>query len=66
MTTLFRTIPASTTTQSAPEGGLSLTELLAALPTDPASIFALLLFAGSVALVIWFGRPRGGKGGKPA
>ena len=36
------------------------------LPTDPASIFVLLLFVVSVALVLWFGgRPRG-KGGKPA
>ena len=36
------------------------------LPTDPASIFVLLLFVVSVVLVLWFGgRPRG-KGGKPA
>jgi hypothetical protein len=50
----------------AADDGLSLGEILSDLPTDPASIFTLLLAIGSVALVLWFGRPKGGKGGKPA
>jgi hypothetical protein len=54
------------TAAQAADDGLSLGEILSDLPTDPASIFTLLLAIGSVALVLWFGRPKGGKGGKPA
>jgi ABC-type Mn2+/Zn2+ transport system permease subunit len=36
------------------------------LPTDPASIFVILLMVVAFVLVLWYGRPRGGKGGKPA
>ena len=50
----------------AADDGLSFGEILADLPTDPASIFTLALLIGSLALVLWFGRPRGGKGGRPA
>lgn len=62
MTTI---ISLATVAQAAPDG-LTLAELLSDLPLDPASIFTIALLAGSVALVLWFGRPRGGKGSKPA
>ena len=52
--------------QSSADDGLSLRDVVAALPTDPASLFTLVLLVVSVALVIWFGRSKGGKGGKPA
>jgi hypothetical protein len=54
------------TAQTASDEGLSFTEVLSNLPTDPASIFAILLVVVSFALVLWFGRPKGGKGGKAA
>ena len=50
----------------ASDEGLTFGDLIAAIPTDPASVFTLLLLLGSVALVLWYGRPRGGKGGRPA
>jgi hypothetical protein len=50
--------------QTTPDEGLTFSEVLSELPTDPASIFTILLLAGSFALVLWFGRPKGGKGGK--
>lgn len=40
------------------EGGLTWSRFLHSLPTDPASIFVLLLLAGSLALVVWAGRPK--------
>jgi hypothetical protein len=51
--------------QTASDDGLTLRNILGALPTDPASIFVILLLAGSLALVLWAGRPKG-KGGRPA
>jgi hypothetical protein len=55
----------ASTAQTTPDEGLTFTEILSDLPTDPASIITILLLLGSVALVLWFGRPKGGKGGKP-
>lgn len=49
--------------QSADEGLLD--GILESAPTDPASIFALLLIVGVAGAVIWFGRPRGGGGNQP-
>ncbi|MEX2465559.1 MAG: hypothetical protein WD995_01530 [Gemmatimonadota bacterium] len=40
--------------------GFSLGDVLASLPTDPASLFALLLIVGVAGAVMWFGRPKGG------
>jgi len=45
---------------------LGLAEILYELPVDPASIFTIAIVLVSVALVVWFGRPRGGKGGRSA
>lgn len=50
--------------QTTPDEGLTFSEVLSELPTDPASIFTIVLVAGSIALVLWFGRPKGGKSGK--
>lgn len=50
----------------APNGGFSFRKVLSELPTDPASLFTILLMLGSIGLVVWFGRPKGGSGGKPA
>jgi hypothetical protein len=40
--------------------------ILSMLPTDPASIFVIVLMVVSFAAVLWFGRSRGGKDDKPA
>jgi len=45
--------------------GLTADEIVRGLPTDPASIFALLLIVACAGAVLWFGRPKGG-GDKPA
>jgi len=52
--------------QTTPDEGLTFSAILSELPTDPATIFTILLLVGSIALVLWFGRPKGGKGGKAA
>ncbi len=52
--------------QSSRNDGLTFGEILADLPADPASIFVIALFLGSITLVLWAGRPRGGRGGHPA
>jgi hypothetical protein len=44
--------------------GLTFSELIDSLPTDPASIFVLVVTGFAVAVVFWTGRPRG-KGGGP-
>jgi len=36
--------------------------ILQSLPSDPASIFALLLVLVVAGAVLWYGRPRGGGG----
>jgi len=43
------------------EDGLTWNRLVSALPTDPASIFTLILLLVSIGLVVWFGGPRKGK-----
>jgi len=45
------------------DDGLAPSVAMASLPTDPASLFVLLLAVVAVGAVIWFGRPNG-KGGK--
>ena len=65
---ILTALAAPAAAQAADEG-LSFGEILSDLPTDPASIFTVLLLVGSLLLVLWFGRPKGGKGdkgGKPA
>ena len=52
--------------QSTTDDGLTFSAVLESIPTDPASVFTILLLVASVAIVLWFGRPKGGKGGKPA
>ncbi len=47
------------------DGGLTFREVVADLPTDPASVFVVLLLLGCTALVVWSGRGKG-KGGTPA
>lgn len=49
--------------QSTSDDGLTIAEIIADLPTDPASIFVVLLLMASGALVLWAGRPRGKGGG---
>ena len=49
--------------QSSADDGLTIGEIIADLPTDPASIFVVLFLMASVALVLWAGRPRGKGGG---
>ncbi|MDH3271146.1 MAG: hypothetical protein OEN56_07440 [Gemmatimonadota bacterium] len=45
--------------------GLTLHEVVASLPRDPASLFVIALLTGGLVLVLWSGRPRG-KGGRQA
>jgi len=47
--------------QTAPDDGSAFGRILSNLPTDPASIFTLVLMIAAVAAVIWFGRPKGDK-----
>lgn len=47
--------------QTAPEGGSTLSRILSAVPTDPASVVTLLLVVAGFGLVWWFGRPKGKK-----
>jgi hypothetical protein len=53
----------SLTAQSSIDGGLTLRGVLDDLPSDPASLFALLLGVVFVAWVVWAGRAGGPKGG---
>lgn len=51
--------------QSSSGEGLTLREIVSDLPSDPASLFTIVLFVGAVVFVLWAGRS-GGQGGKPA
>jgi len=42
------------------QDGLTFSEILDNLPTDPASLVVLALVAGAVALVAWGSRKKGG------
>lgn len=55
-----------TAVQTSADEGLTFTELLSSLPTDPASLAVLGMLAASFALVLWTGRRSGGKGGRAA
>lgn len=57
---MYPLIMAFALAQSADEGVAS--GILESLPSDPASIFALLLILAAAGAVIWFGRPKGGGG----
>jgi hypothetical protein len=46
------------------EDGLTWQEIVDSIPTDPASVFAIVLVLACVSLVVWFGRPGGGNGRK--
>ncbi len=41
--------------------GLTLAEIIQSLPTDPASILAIVLLLGFIVMVFWFGT----RGGRP-
>jgi hypothetical protein len=58
--------PLVTVLQSPSEDGLTLRDILSDLPTDPVSLFVVVLVVGSVLLVLWAGRPGGGRGGRRA
>lgn len=51
--------------QASSDGGLTIHEILASMPSDPLSLFVIALLAVSAVLIFWAGRPRG-KGGRPA
>lgn len=48
--------------QSTADDGLTLAEMLSDLPTDPASVFTILLLVGSLGAVLWFGNRSKDKG----
>lgn len=62
---MFAALGIANALQMGTDDGLTFREVLADLPSDPASIFAIVFALASVALVLWAGRPRG-KGGRPA
>ncbi len=43
------------------DDGLTLAEIIDSLPTDPGSIFAILLMAGFFGLIVYFGVIRAGE-----
>lgn len=45
--------------QSTSDDGLSLGEILARFPTDPATVFTILLLTSCLVLVLWAGRRKG-------
>ena len=53
----------SAVVQAQADDGLSLGELFQEVPTDPSSVFVILLLLSSLVLVLWTGRPKGGGGG---
>lgn len=46
------------------EEGLTLAEVLDEIPTDPASVFTILLLFGSLGAVFWFGKGSNDKRGR--
>jgi hypothetical protein len=50
--------------QSADDDGFSVRQIVSTLPTDPASVFVIVLLVVALAAVIWSGRGRKGKGGE--
>lgn len=46
--------------------GLTLQDFLEDLPTDPASLFVVVLAVGAFVAVVWFGRRRPRSGGPTA
>jgi len=46
--------------QASTDEGLTFGKLVDRLPTDPASLFTIVLLFGAIALVFWSGRSRGG------
>lgn len=60
---MYSLLPLGVLVQSTSDDGLTLAEMLSALPTDPASVFTILLLLGSVGAVLWFGNRSNRKGG---
>jgi hypothetical protein len=58
------TLTTFTALQSADGDGFSLRQIVSTLPTDPASVFVIVLLVVAVAAVIWSGRGQKGKGGQ--
>jgi hypothetical protein len=50
--------------QSSADDGFSLRQIVSTLPTDPASVFVIVLLVVAVAAVVWSGRGQKGKGGQ--
>jgi len=45
--------------------GLSFSDFLAGMPTDPAAVFVLILVVGAIAVIIYSGRSGRGGGAQP-
>lgn len=56
-------LPTLSAIQTTVDGGLTLGEVVDSLPSDPASLFVLLVLTASVILVVWTGGGRKGGGG---
>jgi hypothetical protein len=50
--------------QSGADDGFSLRQIVSTLPTDPASVFVIVLLVVAFAAVLWSGRGRKGKSGQ--
>lgn len=66
MSSITSVIALGALVQASEGEGLTLHEIVSALPTDPAAIFTIVLFLSCTALVIWAGGKPRGKGGRPA
>jgi hypothetical protein len=56
------TIPILAAFQSRADDGLSVGEILGSIPTDPVTVFTILLLASCLVLVLWAGRRKGDGG----
>jgi hypothetical protein len=61
---MYTLAPFTAVFQSPADDGFSLRQIVSTLPTDPASVFVIVLLVAALAAVIWSGRGRKGKGGQ--
>ncbi len=66
MSSTFLVLLAQATAPGASDSGLTLQEVMASLPMDPASLFGLALLLGFFGMVLWYGTRSGKPPATPA
>lgn len=66
MSMLMQATSVATLVQLSEREGITFHKVVADLPHDPASLFVIALMFVCTALILWTGRSRDGKGGRPA